>query len=255
VEGRPPARLDLSRPRALGELMSATFEVFGRSSAVVLTAALLLITPVTLLVDGVWGRALADGPEAEPSNAAQLTSLGLRVLLIVPLMTAVSVTVVQELGRGGDPTLGGALRAAARRFLAVLGAVGLYVLGVSGGIVLLIVPGIWLLVLWYFAAQAAVVEDASPVQAVRRSTELVRGSWWRVCGLIVVTGLLSGFGGAIATAIIGSTGSTALYVAGLIVVEAVAVSLTGIFAALLFFDLRVRAAGRPAAGAPDKMVP
>jgi hypothetical protein len=250
VDGRPPARLDLSHPRAYGELMTTTFQVFGRSSAVVLTAALLLITPVALGVDGVWGRALADGVDARPSNGAQAVSLGLRVLLVVPLMTALSAVVVQDLGRGAEPTLGGALRTAAARFPAVLGAVGLYVLGVSGGLVLLIVPGVWLLVLWYFAAQAAAVEGATPMQAVRRSTELVRGSWWRVFGLIVLTGLLFGLGGAIATAIIGSIGSTALYVSGLIVVEAVAVSLTGIFAALLFFDLRVRAAGRPPAGGP-----
>jgi hypothetical protein len=158
-------------------------------------------------------------------------------------MTALSAVVVQELGRGAEPTLRDALGAAARRLPAVIGAIGLYVIGVSGGLVLLIVPGVWLLVLWYFAAQAAVVESASPVQAVRRSTELVKGSWWRVFGLILATGLLFGLAGAIATAIIGSIGSTALYVSGLIVVEAVAVSLTGIFAALLFFDLRVRTAG------------
>jgi len=250
VEGRPTARLDLSRPRAFGELISTTFEVFGRSSAVVLTAALLLITPVTLGIDGVWGRALADGPDAQPPNTAQAASLGLRVLLVVPLMTALCVVVVQGLGRGAEPTLGGALGVAARRFPAVLGAVALYVVGVSGGIVLLIVPGIWLLVLWYFAAQAAVVDGASPIEAVRRSTELVRGSWWRVFGLIVATGLLFGFAGAILTAIVGATGSTALYVAALIVVEAIAVSLTGIFAALLFFDLRARTAGGPATERP-----
>jgi hypothetical protein len=246
VDARPPARLDLSHPRAYGELMGTTFQVFGRSSAVVLTAALLLITPVALGIDGVWGRALADGVDAEPPPAASIVSLGLRLLLVAPLMTALSVLVVQDLGRGREPTLGGALRAAGRRLPAVLGAVGLYVIGVSGGIVLLIVPGIWLLVLWYFAAQAAVVDGLGPVAAVRRSTELVRGSWWRVFGLILATGLLFGFGGAIVTSIIATAGSTALYVAGLIVVEALAVSLTGIFAALLFYDLRVRAVGRTA---------
>jgi hypothetical protein len=78
----------------------------------------------------------------------------------------------------------------------------------------------------------------------------VRGSWWRVFGLIVATGLLFGLGGAVLTGIVGATGSTALYVAALIVVEAIAVSLTGIFAALLFFDLRVRTSGRHAAEHP-----
>ena len=244
MAAEPPSRLDLSLPRNYGELLATTFQVFGANSAVLFTFALVLITPVAILVDGVWGRALADGIDAKPAAAAQLVSLGLRALLIVPLMTALSVVVVRELGGGGAPTLGGALRTAARRFPSVLGAVGLYVVGVSGGLVLLIVPGIWLLVLWYFAAQAAVIDDATPVAAVRRSTELVRGSWWRVFGMIVVTGLLFGIGGAIVTAVVGQLGSTALYVAGLIVVEAFTVSLSGIFAALLFYDLRVRN-GRP----------
>jgi hypothetical protein len=218
--------------------------VFAAHSAVLFTAALVLITPVALLVDGVWGRALADGIDAKPSVAAQSVSLGLRVLLIVPLMTALSVVVVQDLGRGTEPELGRALRIAARRFPAVLGAVGLYVVGVTGGLVLLVVPGIWLLVLWYFAAQAAVVEEAGPTAAVRRSAELVRGSWWRVFGLILATSLLFGVGSAIVTSIVGQAGSTALYVASLIVVEALAASLTGIFAALLYYDLRLRH-GRP----------
>jgi hypothetical protein len=246
VDAGPPSRLDLARPRNTSELLASTFQVFGGASAILFTAALVLITPVALLVDGVWGRALADGIEAQPPRAAEVVSLGLRVVLIVPLMTALSAVVVQDLGRGAEPTLGGALRVVARRFPAVLGAVGLYVLGVSGGVVLLIVPGIWLLVLWYFAAQAAVVEDATPIAALRRSIELVRGSWWRVFGLIVGTGLLFAIGGAILTSIVGSTGSTALFVAGLIVVEALAVSLSGIFAALLYFDLRARpGAARP----------
>jgi hypothetical protein len=249
VSARPPARLDLSRPRIYGELLTTTLQVFRAHSAVVLTAALLLITPVALLVDGVWGRALAEGADARPSGAAQGVGLGLRLLLIVPLMTALSVIVVQDLGRGAEPTLGGALRAAMERFPAVIGAVGLYVLGVIGGMILLFIPGIWILVLWYFAAQAAVVDRLGPVGSVRRSTQLVRGSWWRVFGLILVTGLLFGVGGAIVTSLIGAVGSTALYVAGLIVVEAVAVSLTGIFAALLFFDLRARR-GEPVAAAP-----
>jgi hypothetical protein len=249
VNARPPARLDLSRPRIYGELLTTTVQVFRAHSGVVLTAALLLITPVALLVDGVWGRALADGVDARPSSAAQGVGLGLRLLLIVPLTTALSVIVVQELGGGTAPTLGGALRAAAHRFPAVIGAIAVYVVGVTGGMVLLILPGIWLLVLWYFAAQAAVVDGLGPIASVRRSRELVRGSWWRVFGLILVTGLLFGVGGAIVTSLIGATGSTALYVAGLIVVEAVAVSLTGIFAALLFFDLRARR-GEPVAAAP-----
>jgi hypothetical protein len=240
VAGEPPAPLDLSRPRVFGELLSTTFQVFGRHSGVLLTAALLLITPVALLVDGVWGRVLADGVDAKPSRAAEAVELGLRVFVVLPLLAALSALVVQELGAGRTPQLGDALRAAARRFPAVLGAVGLYLVGVAGGVVLLVVPGIWLLVLWYFAPQAAAVEGLGPVQALRRSTQLVRGRWWRTAGLLLATGVSFAVGGSFVLTIVGSIGSTGLYVAGLIVVEAVVAALTTVFAALLLFDLRAR---------------
>ena len=243
----PPARLDLSSPRTYLELLTATFEVVARHSAVLLTAALVLITPVALLVDGVWGRALADGPRARPPTGAEAASLGLRVFLVLPVMSAIGAVAVQTLGGGRAPTLGGALRAVAARLPALLGAVILYVTGVAVGTALFVVPGIWVLVLWYFAAQAVVIDGLGPRDALRASTDLVRGRWWHTAGVLLATGLLFGVGGSVVIGLIGATGSTALYVAGLIVVEGTVAALTAVFVALLFFDLRVRGR-RPGAG-------
>ncbi|MEW2165973.1 oxidoreductase [Streptomyces sp. NPDC007084] len=55
---------------------------------------------------------------------------------------------------------------------------------------------VWLYVLFLFAPAAAVLEDASPTTAMRRSVRLVRGSWWRtfgvsLLGLAIVTTLAS----------------------------------------------------------------
>jgi hypothetical protein len=235
-----PVRLDLSRPRAYGELLQTTFEVFSRHGGVFLTLALVLVTPVTLLVDGVWGRALADGPKAEPPLEAQTVSAGLRVFVILPLVTAANVLIVQGLASGDVPSVGDALRAGARVFPRVVGAVVVYVAAVLAGFILLIIPGVWMAIRGYFAAQAAVVDAAGPAGALRRSSELVAGNWWRTLGYLVATGLIFGLAGSILIAIVGATGSAALYVAALIVVEAAAVSLTAIFATLLFFDLRAR---------------
>jgi len=65
--------------------------------------------------------------------------------------------------------------------------------------------------------------------------------------VLLATGLLFGVGGSVVIGLIGATGSTALYVAGLIVVEGTVAALTAVFVALLFFDLRVRGR-RPGAG-------
>ena len=76
-------------------------------------------------------------------------------------MTALQVVAVHALAEGEEPTVGAALRRAAPRLPAAAGAVVLYSLGVALGLVALIVPGIWLSVRWYFAAQAAVVDGLS----------------------------------------------------------------------------------------------
>jgi hypothetical protein len=239
-EGRP-ARLDLTRPRTYGELLQAMFQVFGRHADVLLTLALVLVAPVTLVVDGIWGRALADGADANPSLTVQGVSAGLSVFLILPLVTASVAVVVRDLGAGTAPRgVGDALRAGVQRFPRVLGAVVLYAIACLAGFVLLVIPGIWIAIRCYFAVQAAALDDLAPAAAMRRSAEVVQGRWWRAFGCLLGTGLLLGLVGSIATNAFAASGSGALFVAGASIVEAVVVSLTAIFATLLYFDLRTR---------------
>lgn len=237
---RPP-RLDLTRPRSYGELLATALQVFKAHVDVLLTLALVLVAPVTLLVDGVWGRMLADGLDAKPSPASQAVSAALSVFLVLPLVTAAGALLVQGLGRGEAPAdVRSALGAAARVFPRVLAAEMLYAVVVIGGLILFIVPGIWLGIRCYFAAQAAALDGLGPAPAMRQSAEVVQGAWWRTLGCLVLTGLMLGFTAEVATAIVGSTGSGALYVAMRIVAQAVAVAITAVFATLLFYDLRAR---------------
>ena len=240
------ARLDLSRPRTYGELLRTSLQVFGRHADVLLTLALVLVAPVTLIVDGIWGKALADGANADPSLVSQAVSAAISVFVILPLVTASNALVVRDLGEGTQPDdVGGALRAGARVFPRVLGAVVLYAIGCLAGFVLFVVPGIWLAIRCYFAAQSAAIEGLAPTAAIRSSSDLVRGSWWRTCGCLVATGLTLGLVGSIATSAFAASGNGALFVAGAAVVESVVISITAIFAALLFFDLRARATTAP----------
>ena len=156
-------RLDLSRQRELGDLIGGTARLFLNHLAVFLTVALLIVTPVVLIVDGIWGRALADGVDADAPLAVDITSTFLQAIVIPPLITALNVVIVMGLARGEEPTVGGALRSASERFLPALGTVVLAALGVALGLLALVVPGIWLGVRWYLGAQAAVVERGPPL--------------------------------------------------------------------------------------------
>ncbi|MCT9004937.1 DUF7847 domain-containing protein [Streptomyces rhizosphaerihabitans] len=59
-------------------------------------------------------------------------------------------------------------------------------------LLLIVVPlMIWLFVRFSFAPAAAVLEGASPVTAMRRSARLVRGTWWRTFGILLLGGLIT----------------------------------------------------------------
>ncbi|WP_282691650.1 oxidoreductase [Streptomyces sp. CC208A] len=51
---------------------------------------------------------------------------------------------------------------------------------------------LWIWVKFSLAPTAAVIESAGPLASLRRSSELVRGSWWRVFGCMLVMMLIAG---------------------------------------------------------------
>jgi hypothetical protein len=60
-------------------------------------------------------------------------------------------------------------------------------LGIALGLVLLIVPGLFLLTIWSLIVPAIVIEGKSAGESFGRSRELVKGNGWSVFGVIVIT--------------------------------------------------------------------
>ena len=72
-----------------------------------------------------------------------------------------------------------------------LGVVGiLAALGITIGLILLIVPGLVLATWWLLVVPVVMLEGRSVMEAFGRSRELVRGNGWNVFGLIVLTFLI-----------------------------------------------------------------
>lgn len=234
----PEPRLDLLRPRSVGELLSTTVALFMRHSGLFLSVTLLVVAPVIVLVEGVWGKALRDGPHAHPSGGAAAVLTLLTVLVIPPLVTGLHAVIVRDLGEGRVLGVGEALRLAAPRFPAAVGAIVLFAAGVMVGLLLIVIPGIWLSARWYFAAQAAVLEGTSPSTSLQRSAALVDGRWWATFGALVAAALTFGVAGAIAQAVANAVHQPVVYVTLLTVIQAVALSLSALFGTLLFFTRR-----------------
>ena len=60
------------------------------------------------------------------------------------------------------------------------------------GLILLIIPGIFVVVVTSVSLAACVVERAGPFEAIQRSTDLTKGSRWTIVGLGFLLGLVQG---------------------------------------------------------------
>lgn len=177
-------------PRGLGELVTQTFELYGRYWRVFLVLAAIVVFPVELIWGGFGLGQLSGGyDEHVPAGLDALDTL-IGILLTTPLITAMHVTAVLDLAAGEEPSIRRSAQVALDAFPMLLGAMLIYLAGVALGLVLLIVPGIWLAFRWYFVTQSVVVDGRRGIGALERSASLVDGSWWRVFGIVLVFNLI-----------------------------------------------------------------
>ncbi|WP_347986103.1 YciC family protein [Methylomonas sp. AM2-LC] len=59
----------------------------------------------------------------------------------------------------------------------------LYWLAVIVGVVLLVIPGIYLMFSLNFCFLFIILESASPYQSLKASHQLIKGAWWRITGI------------------------------------------------------------------------
>ncbi len=63
-------------------------------------------------------------------------------------------------------------------------------IGITIGIILFIVPGLWLITIWAVIIPAIVIERSGPIRSFERSRLLVRGHGWHVFGTLVLVFLI-----------------------------------------------------------------
>ncbi|HEX8496104.1 MAG TPA: hypothetical protein VF661_02825 [Actinomycetales bacterium] len=229
--------------------------VGGGFAGFVLPALLQVLA--TIVLSGILIVAVSEAVLGRRPSVTQVWSTArprlLRLLglsLLTGLLTTVLVGVLIGIGLG---------------LLAVsteAGVVGL-VIGVPAAIVVTIL----LYVRLAFAAPALLLEGLGVVPALRRSWRLVSGSWWRVFGILLLTGIIatvangllqtpfSLVGGVLAGVLAPASGSSAADMAPTLIITTVAGNIGTVIAstvsapfsaavtALLYIDLRIRREG------------
>jgi hypothetical protein len=181
---RPIATLDPST-ELTGDSEQLQTLLGGAAAGFVLTALLALLTTALLtgILTAVVGKAVLGQPldarEAWQSVRPQLRGL-VAVSLLIALVTFVVIVV--------SVTVAALLVAVGGAGFALLG-VPLAIAGVLGAI--------YLSVRLSLAPCALVLEKVGVRDSLRRSWTLVKGDWWRVFGISVLTFLIAGFVGVL----------------------------------------------------------
>ena len=170
------AKLDTAR------VFERIFEIYRDQFTLLIPAALVVFVPVAIISGLIY--------------AGDVGILGaLIVAAIGTIATYWFQGMVVEAARDildgrRDHTVGSLARSAATVIGPLLMAGILAGIAIGIGLLLLIVPGLFLLTIWAVLAPVIVIERRDAMGAFGRSRELVRGNGWQVFGVIVVLFLL-----------------------------------------------------------------
>lgn len=251
---RPSDPLPLERSRPWGAIITSAWAMYRLRPRAFLTVGLFFI-PVGLVTTGLQAivfRLSTLDPlvdEAGTRNAfvdGLVLGLGLVVTLLgFGIVQAATARLVLDVAAERDGTARAAYRSVLPDLKVLLTAL---VVAVAAGVVLnlslVLVPvALFLIVRWSLMSVVVGVESRPAPGPLRRSAEMVRGSWWRTAAMVVIVagaGLMTGpVVGALALVATGAAFDLVNLIAAVVyvaVLPLVAITLT-----YLYFDLQARA--------------
>jgi hypothetical protein len=234
------------RPRGIGEMLSTAFQLYRRYWRTLLPIAALVVVPLTLLEhaigDWVRGRGQLQDQVATVSFWAQATAWLLAALvglLLYQVLTGAITRAIAAGVTGQDPGVEQSYRFGFARLGPILVVSILVGLATLVGLILLIIPGIYIGVRLAASTQALVVEGKRGTRALRRSWDLVGGHWWHAAFTVLLAGLLTSVVDAIITAPF-SAGAWLAQAVAAAVATTVTLPYGALVGVLLYLDLRAR---------------
>lgn len=186
---------------------------------------------------------------AVPKSIVDKTGGGWQVLVFVliavagPLGYAITAQVAFADMSGRPVRLADAVRSTFRRLLPLLGLTFCMGLAIAVGFMLLIVPGIILVMMWYVTMPAFVIERLDISASFARSSALTKGHRWPIFGMW----LLMFIAGIIIEVVLEKTlalsGSAGFVTCGSLVWAGLGGAFGSVFVVATYYDLRVAKEG------------
>jgi hypothetical protein len=191
----------------LGQIIDTAIGLFRSHWRLLVGTVAWVIVPLQL-INAVFARGLLTQIHTfvntvQHPNAAQppgfsglnfgASGASLLSLLTSPFLSAAIAVVAASIYLSRPITVGEVYRRAIRRFGAILVVVILAGLIEFGGLILLIIPGIFFWTRLVTSPVVVMLEGLGPAAAIRRSWRLAKGFGWKILGTVIVGFFITGF--------------------------------------------------------------
>lgn len=171
--GAEPGHIDI------GKVLRDGLDIYKRSAVTIWVVTLILIIPVAII------------RYFEQDTGSWLLGLigGIAMLILELYLTGSLVKVVQEAEEDGSAPVStvGALIGSVTRKLFPLLIMGIIVaVCTEVGFIFLIIPGLFVALIWSVCVPAMMVEDRGIFDSLGRSYNITNGNRWRMIGLAIV---------------------------------------------------------------------
>ncbi|MDJ0792104.1 MAG: hypothetical protein QNJ71_09420 [Acidimicrobiia bacterium] len=179
-----------------GSILSRTFELLTKHWQAFIGVALLVgaISATVQLIYGLFATNVIEDADSieDLSSLLWVSLLGLVVSLVVALVVnSVLVVMARNADRDEAPNPGDSLQHVLSRFGVLIAVALLSGIAVFIGLLLFIIPGIWIGVSLVPVIAVVMFEDRGIIDSMRRSFSLVSGSWWQVFGVVIVLAVIN----------------------------------------------------------------
>ena len=223
----------------VGRVFDRTISVYTRNFLIFTLVPLIAYLPSVLFTVGTG----TGGMSYQNRNWV----IGLLAVILTVMLGLLSQAILvygsfQDM-RGKQVNIGESFNIGISRLVPILGLTVLEGLCVMVGFMLLIVPGIILVTMWFVAVPVCIVERHGPWQSMVRSGELTKGHRWKIFGILLLLYLVTAIVGYILTSVMGAIGGTILALIATLIWNGIWGAFFAIFVVVTYYELRVAKEG------------
>jgi hypothetical protein len=226
----------------VGQVFNRSFALLFGNFAKFFILALAIWLPFLLFIM-LFAVTFLSGQRNPSQMAVYFLVLALlAALLAVINQAALFYGAIQKM-RGQEFGIGETLGRGLARFFPILGVLICGGLGAGLASLLFVIPGIILMVAWYVALPACVIERLGPIASLSRSFYLTKGNRWRVFGILIITVVINFVVQFVLFPVVARVAGQAVSGFGLFIWMALFQAFNSVVVAVLYHDLRVAREG------------